>query len=44
MGFSRFRFRCDEIAQILKKMPLEIRWVEAVELLLEVDPNNAKKA
>jgi hypothetical protein len=28
--------------KILKKMPLEIR-VEAVELLLEVDPNNAKK-
>jgi len=34
--------KSDEIAQILKNAPLEIR-VEAVELLLEVDPNNAKK-
>jgi hypothetical protein len=34
--------KSDEIAQILKNAPLDIR-VEAVELLLEVDPNNAKK-
>jgi len=34
--------KSDEITQILKNAPLEIR-VEAVELLLEVDPNNAKK-
>jgi hypothetical protein len=34
--------KSDEIAQILKNAPLEVR-VEAVELLLEVDPNNAKK-
>lgn len=32
----------DEIAQILKHAPFEIR-EEAVKLLLEVDPNNAKK-
>jgi hypothetical protein len=34
--------KSDEVAQILKNAPLEIR-IEAVELLLEVDPNNAKK-
>lgn len=34
--------KSDEVAQILKNAPLEIR-TEAVELLLEVDPNNAKK-
>lgn len=34
--------KSDEIAQILKMAPLEIR-TEAVELLLIVDPNNAKK-
>lgn len=32
----------DEISKILKKAPLEIR-TEAVELLLKVDPNNARK-
>ncbi|WP_288370745.1 DUF4835 family protein [uncultured Algoriphagus sp.] len=32
----------DEIAQVLKNAPFEIR-TEAVELLLEVDPNNARK-
>lgn len=34
--------KSDEISQILKNAPLEIR-TEAVELLLEVDPNNARK-
>jgi hypothetical protein len=34
--------KSDEVAQILKNASLEIR-TEAVELLLEVDPNNAKK-
>ncbi|UZD22172.1 DUF4835 family protein [Algoriphagus halophytocola] len=34
--------KSDEIAQVLKDAPLEIR-TEAVELLLEVDPNNARK-
>lgn len=34
--------KSDEISQVLKNAPLEIR-TEAVELLLEVDPNNAKK-
>jgi len=34
--------KSDEVAQILKNAPLEIR-TEALELLLEVDPNNAKK-
>lgn len=34
--------KSDEIASILKNAPLEIR-TEAVELLLEVDPNNARK-
>lgn len=34
--------KSDEITQILKNAPLDIR-TEAVELLLEVDPNNAKK-
>jgi hypothetical protein len=34
--------KSDEVAQILKNAPLEIR-TEAVKLLLEVDPNNAKK-
>ena len=34
--------KSDEISQILKNAPLDIR-TEAVELLLEVDPNNAKK-
>jgi hypothetical protein len=34
--------KSDEIVQILKSAPLEIR-VDAVEFLLEVDPNNAKK-
>jgi len=34
--------KSDEIAQVLKNAPLEIR-TEAVKLLLEVDPNNAKK-
>lgn len=32
----------DEISKIFKKAPLEIR-TEAVELLLKVDPNNARK-
>lgn len=32
----------DEISKVLKKAPLEIR-TEAVELLLKVDPNNARK-
>ncbi|KPQ16619.1 MAG: hypothetical protein HLUCCX10_07000 [Algoriphagus marincola HL-49] len=32
----------DEIAQVLRNAPFEIR-TEAVELLLEVDPNNARK-
>ncbi|MDF2158669.1 DUF4835 family protein [Algoriphagus sp. CAU 1675] len=32
----------DEIAQVLKNAPIEIR-TEAVELLLKVDPNNARK-
>lgn len=34
--------KSDEISQILKNASLEIR-TEAVELLLEVDPNNARK-
>lgn len=34
--------KSDEISQVLKNAPLEIR-TEAVKLLLEVDPNNAKK-
>lgn len=34
--------KSDEIAQILKSAPFEIR-EEAVKLLLEVDPNNARK-
>jgi hypothetical protein len=34
--------KSDEISKILKKASLEIR-TEAVELLLEVDPNNARK-
>lgn len=34
--------KSDEIAQVLKAAPLEIR-TEAVKLLLEVDPNNARK-
>jgi hypothetical protein len=34
--------KSDEISQILKKAPFEIR-EEAVKLLLEVDPNNARK-
>lgn len=34
--------KSDEIAQILKNAPFEIK-EEAVKLLLEVDPNNAKK-
>lgn len=34
--------KSDEIAQILKRAPFEIR-EEAVKLLLEVDPNNARK-
>ena len=34
--------KSDEIAQILKAAPFEIR-DEAVKLLLEVDPNNARK-
>jgi hypothetical protein len=34
--------KSDEVSQILKNAPLEIR-TEAVQLLLEVDPNNAKK-
>lgn len=34
--------KSDEIAKVLKDAPLEIRQ-QAVELLLEVDPNNARK-
>ncbi len=34
--------KSDEISKVLKNAPLEIR-TEAVELLLQVDPNNAKK-
>ena len=34
--------KSDEISKILKNASLEIR-TEAVELLLEVDPNNARK-
>lgn len=34
--------KSDEIAQVLKSAPFEIR-EEAVKLLLEVDPNNARK-
>nr|HAD50373.1 DUF4835 domain-containing protein [Algoriphagus sp.] len=34
--------KSDEISNVLKNAPLEIR-TEAVELLLQVDPNNARK-
>ncbi len=34
--------KSDEISQVLKSAPFEIR-DEAVKLLLEVDPNNARK-
>jgi hypothetical protein len=34
--------KVDEIPKILKNAPLELR-TEAVKLLLDVDPNNARK-
>jgi hypothetical protein len=34
--------KSDEIAQVLKNAPFEIR-EKAVPLLLEIDPNNARK-